>query len=425
MYDLGYTYEYRTQQYHIRKSHKMYKLLDELTFKAKNLYNKALYVERQCFFEHGMFISYFNLVELLKDKAEYRVLTHNISAQVLKNVADTCSSFMKAMKQYNKTPERFTGKPKLPKYKDKANGRFQLTFTTGGKTCRIKTNTQTGKKEVHFHYILNGFTVETYFDEIVEVVISPRHNRFVVNIKGIKKIYDPKPLESAKPAGIDLGIDNLATIAVWDEQTRPLIINGKGLKSYNKYFNKKLATLQSQAKTRHNLNTTNRIKNLWQSRNNYIQTWMHKASKRTVEYLVANEVTHLVIGKNKGWKQNINLGKVTNQTFVEIPYDKYIQYVIYKAQEQGIKVYIVEESYTSGTSFLDNELPVKENYDKSRRKHRGLFVSTETQTKINADVNAAYQIMKKAFPQLKLTFSKFSSNNKQHLKTVPIRINVA
>ena len=56
-----------------------------------------------------------------------------------------------------------------------------------------------------------------------------------------------------------------------------------------------------------------------------------------------------------------------------------------------------EESFTSGTSFLDGEEPIKENYDKSRRVHRGLFVSNNG-TKINADVNGSYQIMKKDFP---------------------------
>lgn len=424
MIDLGCTYEYRTQQYHIKKNHELYKLLDELTFKSKNLYNKALYVQRQCYFEHGRFISYFDLYKLLKNEEEYKALPNDISAQVLKNVTDICMSFMRAMKQYNKTPERFNGKPKLPRYKDKITGRFKLTFRTGTYS-RLKTNKETGKNEVHFHYLLKGFTVETYFDEIVDVTISPKHNRFVVNINGIKKIYSPKPLESAKSAGIDLGIDNFATITVWDETTQPLIINGKGLKSYNKNFNKKLAALRSQAETRHGLYITNRIKNLYQKRNNYMQTWMHKASKRTVEYLVENGVTHLVIGKNKGWKQNINLGKVTNQAFTQIPFETYINYVTYKAQEQGITVYTVEESYTSGTSFLDNELPIEENYDKSRRKHRGLFVSTETGTKINADVNASYQIQKKVFPQLSLTSSRFSSSSKQHNKTVPQRINVS
>ena len=69
----------------------------------------------------------------------------------------------------------------------------------------------------------------------------------------------------------------------------------------------------------------------------------------------------------------------------------------YKCENNGIKYIETEEQYTSGTSFLDEELPVKENYNSDRRIHRGLFVSNEG-TKINADVNAAYQIIKKVFP---------------------------
>jgi len=69
----------------------------------------------------------------------------------------------------------------------------------------------------------------------------------------------------------------------------------------------------------------------------------------------------------------------------------------YKAEEKGIEVILTEESYTSGTSFIDNELPVKEFYNKSRRIHRGLFVSNNG-ISINADLNGAYQILKKVFP---------------------------
>ena len=112
---------------------------------------------------------------------------------------------------------------------------------------------------------------------------------------------------------------------------------------------------------------------------------------------MSNKVTTIVIGNNKTWKQSSSLGKVTNQAFVSIPHQKLIDKICYKAQACGIQVLLIEESYTSGTSFLDGELPQKEFYNKKRRVHRGLFVSNKG-VKINADVNAAYQIMKKVFP---------------------------
>lgn len=92
------------------------------------------------------------------------------------------------------------------------------------------------------------------------------------------------------------------------------------------------------------------------------------------------------------------MNKKVNQNFISIPYGVFIQKVQYKAEEFGIKVIVTEESYTSGTSFLDNELPVKENYNKNRRKYRGLFISNNG-IKINADVNGSYQIIKKVFPK--------------------------
>ena len=88
------------------------------------------------------------------------------------------------------------------------------------------------------------------------------------------------------------------------------------------------------------------------------------------------------------------MGKVTNQNFVSIPFDTLINYITYKAELEGIKVVLIDEAYTSGTSCLDNEKACKKNYNKSRRKQRGLFVSNDGR-QINADVNASYQIMRK------------------------------
>ena len=123
---------------------------------------------------------------------------------------------------------------------------------------------------------------------------------------------------------------------------------------------------------------------------------MHIASCFVVSYCVEHNISTIIIGKNDGWKQNVELGKKNNQHFVQIPYESFISKLIYKCEQVGISVIETEESYTSGTSFLDDEQPEKENYIKLRRVHRGLFKSNLGKL-INADVNAAYQIMKKIF----------------------------
>ena len=124
---------------------------------------------------------------------------------------------------------------------------------------------------------------------------------------------------------------------------------------------------------------------------------MNNASKYIIQYCIKNQIDTIVIGKNDGWKQESKLKDETNQHFIGIPYLMLIQMLEYKGQDVGIKVIENEESYTSGTSFIDNELPIKENYNKNRRVKRGLFKSN-TGRLINSDVNGSLQIMRKVFP---------------------------
>ena len=144
---------------------------------------------------------------------------------------------------------------------------------------------------------------------------------------------------------------------------------------------------------------TNRLYRLTQKRNSKIEDSLHKISKFIVASALSSDIHSIVIGNNKEWKRDISLGKRVNQSFVSIPHQKLIEKIIYKARNVGINVILVEESYTSGTSFLDGESPQKEFYNKKRRMYRGLFVSNQG-ISINADVNAAYQIMKKVFPNV-------------------------
>ena len=152
-------------------------------------------------------------------------------------------------------------------------------------------------------------------------------------------------------------------------------------------------------------------------RNNKIEDFIHKASKFVIDCALESNVSVIVIGNNKDWKRESKMSKKVNQSFVGIPHQEFIKKIIYKAENVGIKVVLTEESYTSGTSFLDNEDPVNKNYDKSRRKYRGLFISNKG-IKINADCNGAYQIMKKVFPNV-------FTNGIEGVGLHPIRVNIA
>ena len=128
-----------------------------------------------------------------------------------------------------------------------------------------------------------------------------------------------------------------------------------------------------------------------------IKNYMHNTSAYVIKWCIENNIDTLVVGINRKWKQNTNMGKMNNQKFHYIPHNIFINQLKYKCENYGIKYIETEESYTSGTSFLDKEMPVKENYDASRRIKRGLFKSNSSRL-INSDVNGSLQIMKKVFP---------------------------
>jgi putative transposase len=207
-----------------------------------------------------------------------------------------------------------------------------------------------------------------------------------------KDIKDLK-LDKNNIAGIDIGLNNLASVTSNLNGLKPLLINGKPLKSINQYFNKKKAHLQSFVGDK----SSRRLRKLTDKRNRKVDNYLHNASCVLLNYFISNNIGTVVIGKNKQWKTKINIGKRNNQAFVNIPHSRFIEIIEYKCLLVGITVIITEESYTSKCSFIDFEkLEHHENY-LGKRKYRGLFVSAE-KIKINADCNGSGNIIRKVFP---------------------------
>jgi len=204
-----------------------------------------------------------------------------------------------------------------------------------------------------------------------------------------KPIYD-----SERVCSIDLGINNFATLTN-NIGKQPIIINGRGLKSYNQFYNKQRSKIMSDLRKRNSQAWNKELSVITFKRHNVVKNFMHNASRFVLDYCIENNIDTLVCGQNKKWKVKSHLKNGNNQPFAFIPYDTFIKQLEYKCEDIGIKFITTEESYTSGTSFLDGEIPCKENYDKSRRIKRGLFQSGEGL--INADVNGSFQIMRKVF----------------------------
>ena len=387
----------QVEKHVIRKNNPYYDMFCEFTHRAKNLYNHANYLVRKEFLETGKWLRNYQLDKLLRQDLDYPDYTNMPGAQsaqqTLRLLDRNWKSFFKSIKDWSKNKDKYSGKPKLPKYKPK-----------DGQMVLIVTNQQVKQKgnQLIFPKSFGGFTVTSRcvtlpnFEKLSEVHIVPRNQVFCVEIVYSIFVDDAVLQDNGRIMGIDLGLDNLATV-VTNTGLQPMLVNGKGLKSVNQYYNKQVAHYQRIVKQMNGKNYTNRLHQLTIKRNFKIEDVLHKVSRFIVNIALENDITTIVIGDNKNWKQSISLGKQTNQSFVTIPHQKLIEQIMYKAQLQGIRVICTEESYTSGTSFLDGESPEKEFYDKKRRVHRGLFRSNQG-VFINADVNAGYQIMKKVFP---------------------------
>ena len=380
----------RCEQIVIRKNHPKFKVIDEQCFHSKNLYNEANYVIRQKFIEEGKYISYKVMNFEFKTHDNYKLTFSQPANCTLRLLDKNWKSYFRSIKDWKQHPEKYLGIPKLPKYLKK-EGRFpwmipnnQLVYDYEKGTIYIRNR------------LLNDYEWKCRcLGRIIQVRFIPRGSCYVMEIVYETEIPDVKT-ESNRIASIDLGVDNLVTMTN-NIGLNPIIINGKGIKSINQYYNKRLAKEKSLLKIRHGKDWSKKLEAITFKRYQRIKNYMHNASSYIIKWCVENEIDTLVIGKNKEWKQNASMSKGNNQKFVDIPYQMLLQQLKYKCENVGIKYIETEESYSSGTSFLDGEEPIKQNYDKSRRIERGLFKSNSGLL-INSDVNGSLQIMTKVFP---------------------------
>ncbi len=439
---------------------------------SKNLWNQSQYLVNEEYRKSKQIPTYQYLDAILSDRNHYKdnpdfdnyhKLPPPTSQQILKVHHRSWISFKEGKYGYydedNPKKDNYTGKPKKPKYKEK-DGEFILVFTN--QQCKIRNGFLIFPKrykgfkiKVRYNdsYTKDGFDLfgnENYdpYDKngnlkrnikLQEVRIIPRGVGYVVEIVYEKELirnnikYD---LDDKKIIGIDLGVENFITI-VDNIGNQPIIVKGDCLKSVNQWYNKRKAELQAiydrvltgcylkkdkKGNIRYlTMKNSRQMDILTDNRNWTVIDILHKASRYLVELALSTKVKTIAFGKNPLWKQNINIGKRNNQNFVNIPFYKLIKMTRYKAEEYGIDVIEPRESYTSKCSFLDNEDVCNHKEYIGRRISRGLFRSAEG-VLINADVNGAYNIIRKVDPT-------FNVNNIRKgvaaRGLVPIRLSVS
>lgn len=357
---------------HIVKGESYY----NLAAKAKNLYNQSLYYWRQSIFGN---IQYFNEYELTGLFAEYKeenytALPAQTSQQIIKLMFKNIKSWQKARKEYTKHTDKFLGRPKLPKYKKETS---VIIFTS--QQIKVKEGF------IHFPKATKLPALKTKTEKPIQVRVIPDSDHFIVEV-----IYNKQEKETqtynGNWMGIDLGLNNLASVSTKNTGT---IYNGKPLKSINHFYNKRKSKLQSYLPE--NTHQSKRINRLTFRRNNKVENYIHQVSYKIIKQATDENITKIIIGNNKNWKQEVNLGKKTNRNFVSIPHSSLIEKIKYKGLMEGIEVLITQESYTSKCSALDSEAIQKHEKYVGKRKKRGLFVTAEGML-INADSNGSLNI---------------------------------
>ena len=367
----------------------MWKLIDEMCFNSKNLYNYANYIIRQEYIENNKYIPYMELNYKLKTHQQYKDCMSQPANCTLRLLNKNWKSFFEILERYQQNPNKFLGRPQLPKYLKK-DGRYLWMIPNN--SCYYDKR----KSELCFR-IKKLQSVKwrcRCLGRLIQVRFVPCGCVYVMEI--VYEIEVPDTIETSKRiVGIDLGVNNLIT-ASNNIGKEPFIINGKILKSINQFYNKRRSRILLELNSRNNQHWSKELDVITQKRFNRVKNYVHNASSYVIKWCIENQIDTIVIGHNDKWKQRTNMGKSNNQKFLFIPYDMLIGQLKYKCENNGIRFIETEESYTSGTSFLDGELPCKEYYNKKRRVKRGLFKSNKGL--INSDVNGSLQIIKKAFP---------------------------
>ncbi|MDZ8257656.1 transposase [Nostoc sp. ChiQUE01b] len=389
----------QVEKHIIKDGHEWFDYCTEITTFSRQLYNVAQFTQRQGFFYGWGTQTQAKLDSLLKLQESYKAMPAKVSQLVLKQNADACIAYCKALRVYKLDATKFTGKPKPPSYIDNKN--------------LVKFNHQAvGKREFNKGWIVPSMSPIKIpvkpglkFEDVCEVRILPRTGCFVIEV--VYEIADYSQffcsLNPQLAAAIDIGLDNLATIVFNDPTIQPIAVNGKPLKSVNQFYNKQIAKFRGflptvQGKSR-------RIANIIRNRNNFVDSYLHQSTKMIVDEFLVLGVTHVSIGKNQQWKTRLNLGKRTNQNFTQIPHAKFIEMLTYKLQRVGITVKVIEESYTSKASFLDWDIiPTYKPNNKVKLVFKGLRVKrawyvSSPGLKIHADVNGAFNIGRKSNPE--------------------------
>lgn len=411
---------------------KLYDFAERNSILAKNLYNAALFRIRQTFTgwdktkrsanEEGVFSEIETAREVYPKVKISRVLTYkaldNImrannnpdffaglpmqtAQDVIKSARTVFKAWLAALKDYKRNPDKYLGKPRMPKYLKNTRHTFSVTNQDAvlysaphkdGSMLKLP-----GLKDCRTYLACISSDVN-----LRQVTFQPYYDGYIMSlvIENGASFFWP---EMPNLAGIDLGTDNLAAISCTDGTA--VVYKGGVVLSQNRLFAMEKAKATGIITKGHEKQHADSAHLQFISRKHafFISDQLHKITTDIIRLCVEHRCGTVVIGCNRLWKQKTNIGKRNNQNFAAIPHDRFRFMLEYKALYAGICVIEQEESYTSKADITANDfMPVYGVNDKDAkfsgtRVKRGLYKASNG-LYLNADCNGAANILRKAIP---------------------------
>lgn len=411
---------------------------DDIDYMLKNslsVYDQALYYLRQEYFrcrdlnwtETPKYPSKNKLVDLVKETEEFKKsagkFDYNAKKYAVWQALTAWKSYINELKDFKEHPEKYNGIPQMPKYKHRTKkyNKFIIDFT------RFR-----GNKEDEIIIPCCGNRVSIKIPKhikkewIVQIEINYRNGRYFVSF-----IYDDDlannirihehenygKLDESKRLSLDLGVKNIvAGMTLGLDNDESFIIRGNYIKNFINNIIDKVAIAQSDIMKYEDKNLTkiskkngelvickqsNYLNELWTKYNNVMFNFVHNLSNMIIDYCLDNCMGTIVVGYNENWKQHVNMGKQNNKLFCHVPHSRIIHTLKQKCKESGIKIIIVEESYTSKCDHLAFEEMKHHDVYLGKRVKRGMFMSSipyknHKHKMIHGDINGCIGMLRKA-----------------------------
>ena len=404
--------KYLVEKHCFKENSNVFSEMHPILLQTALLRNVVVYLTRQHFFRvtgrnytydvfedvRGKYLSYEKIEKHLKyiEQPDFRILPANVAQAVIRSVMTEWKVYKELLKK--KKNGEYDGYVGIPRYSD----------TKHDATYVAKYFKATLSKKHLAENIINipktNISIKTNIDpELIRSVnVSYSTGQCLVNVVYENKERIPAKQDNGIYLAIDPGLDNLFTIVSNCDYFRPFIIDGKEIKSINRYYNKKISTYTEMMKAKdESFASDEYTRKMWADRKNVLEDIAHLISARIIEIARIINANTIVIGHNDRWKDELPFKKPVKQNFAYIPYDTLYKKIEYKAAAYGITVVRQEESYTSKASFLDgDEIPTYVESDDTsykfsgKRIKRGLYRASDG-TIINADVNGACNILRK------------------------------